>query len=183
MNNKSTQPILYWRFEDMFSFSGNYSTQKLSITYLYLNNAGLNQVEIVWNESTITSLLGFTSSSPTRPATLSTPSVNYSITSDTYAKFNTYNSYLIKSDLVSQGISVNNNYANIIGIVPIEADSIGTLMNYKPTNPNIFATCSNLVGIQHARYSARFTISNENNDDVIMPDDWFITLTVSGFQE
>ena len=183
MDNKLTQPILYWRFEDMFSFVGNYSTQKLSITYLYLNNAGLNQVEIIWNDSTITTLLGFTSLSPTRPATLSTPSVNYSITSSDYAKFNTYNSYLIKTDLVSQGISVNNNYANIIGIVPIEADSIGTLMNYKATNPNIFSTCMNLVGIQNARYSCRFTISNENNEDVIMPDDWFITLMVSWFEE
>jgi hypothetical protein len=85
MDNKLTQPILYWRFGDMFSFVGNYSTQKLSITYLYLNNAGLNTVEIVWNDSTITTLLGFTSLSPTRPATLSMPSVNYSITSSDYA--------------------------------------------------------------------------------------------------
>jgi hypothetical protein len=32
-----------------------------------------------------------------------------------------------------------------------------------------------LVGIQNARYNARFIISNENNEGFIMPDDWLIT--------
>jgi hypothetical protein len=58
-DNKATNPAPYWRFEDVFRWDGNYSTQKLSIIYLYTNDAKINQLQIIWNESTITSLLGY----------------------------------------------------------------------------------------------------------------------------
>jgi hypothetical protein len=181
-NNKETEPNLYWRFEDMFKFVGNYSTQKLSIEFLYLTNAGLNTIEIMWNQSTITSLLGFTNSSLTRPLKLSTPSVNYSITSDTYAKFNTYNSFLIQSDIVSAGIAINNNYNNIIGQVPIPPDSLGTLINFEASAKNIFAMCSNLVGIQNAKYQIRFKVTDENNGNLIFPDDFTFCVMISWYE-
>ena len=182
-NNKDTEPNLYWRFEDMFKFVGNYSTQKLSIEFLYLTNAGLNTIEIIWNQSTITSLLGFTNSSLTRPVKLSTPSVNYSITSDTYAKFNTYNSFLIQSDIVSAGIAINNNYNNIIGQVPIPPDSLGTLINFEAGPKNIFAMCSNLVGIQNAKYQIRFKVTDENNGNLIFPDDFTFCVMISWYEQ
>jgi hypothetical protein len=182
-DNKSVNPIPYWRLEDVLQFVGNYSTQKLSIAFLYYNDAKINQLQIIWNESTITSLLGFTNQSPTRPSKVSTASVNYSLTSDTYAKFNTYNSFLIQSDLVSVGIPINNtNYNNIIGQVPIPTDSLGTLVNFEAGPKNIFAMCNNLIGINNAKYSARFKITDENNGTLIMPDDFVFSIMISWFE-
>ena len=181
-DNKSANPAPYWRFEDVFKWEGNYSTQKLSITYLYTNDAKLNQLEIIWNQSTITSLLGFTNTSLTRPAKVSTASVNYSIVSDTYSKFNTYNSFLIQSDLVNTGISVNNNFNNIIGQVPIPPDSVGTLINYRASTPNMFAMCNNLIGMNNAKYQARFKITDENTGLLIFPDDYTFTIMISWFE-
>jgi len=172
----------------MFKFIGNYSTQKLSIGFLYLNNAGMNLIEIVWNQSTITSLLGFTNSSLTRPSKVSTSQFNYSITSDVYAKFNTYNSFLIQSGIVSAGIAVNNNYNNIIGQIefPIPPNSLGTLINFEAGPKNIFAMCGNLVtlvGIQNAKYQIRFKVTDENNGNLIFPDDFTFCVIISWYEQ
>lgn len=44
MNYKDPEPNLYWRFEDMFApFIGNYTTQKLTLTFLYIQNADLDK--------------------------------------------------------------------------------------------------------------------------------------------
>jgi hypothetical protein len=169
-------------FESVFKFIPNYSTQKLTIEFEYLDNATLNQVQILWNESTITELLGFTASSPTRPTKVSTQFVNYSITGDTYAKFNAYNSFLIESDLVGDGLAINNSYSQIIGQIPIPPDSVGSLISYQATVPNMFALCPNLVGQNGAKYQANFRIRDENSQPLIMPDDWFLTIMLSWFE-
>jgi hypothetical protein len=93
-NNKPSNQAMYFSsFETVFKFVPNYSTQKLSIEFLYIDNVSLNQVQILWNQSTITELLGYTSSSPTRPSKVSTIDANYSITGESYGKFNVYNSF------------------------------------------------------------------------------------------
>ena len=181
-DNKNINPAPYWKFEDVFRWDGNYSTQKLSITYLYTSDAKINQLQIIWNQSTITSLLGFTNASLTRPSKVSTASVNYAITSDVYAKFNTYNSFLIQTDLVSAGIAINNNFNNIIGQVPIPPDSVGTLINYQASTPNMFAMCNNLIGMNNAKYQARFKITDENTGLLIFPDDYTFTIMISWFE-
>ena len=181
-NNKTENQMYFETFESVFKFIPNYSTQKLTIEFEYLDNATLNQVQILWNESTITELLGFTASSPTRPTKVSTQFVNYSITGDTYAKFNAYNSFLIESDLVGDGLAINNSYSQIIGQIPIPPDSVGSLISYQATVPNMFALCPNLVGQNGAKYQANFRIRDENSQPLIMPDDWFLTIMLSWFE-
>ena len=179
-NNKPPGQAMYFSsFESVFKFVPNYSTQKLSIEFEYIDNIALNQVQILWSQSTLTELLGFTNTSPTRPSKVSTLEANYSITGETYAKFNAYNSFLIQSDLVSEGIAINNSYSQIIGQIDIPADSVGSLISYRASQPNIFALCPNLVGIQGARYNAQFRIRDENGDELIVPDEWFLTIMIS----
>ncbi|MEI7669924.1 MAG: hypothetical protein WCJ33_07570 [Pseudomonadota bacterium] len=183
-NNKPSNQAMYFSsFETVFKFVPNYSTQKLSIEFLYIDNASLNQVRILWNQSTITELLGYTSSSPTRPSKVSTIDANYSITGESYGKFNAYNSFIIQSDLVDTGISINNNYSQIIGQIDIPPNSVGSLISYRATNPNVFALCNNLRGSTGAKYQCVFRIRDENGDPIIMPDNWFITVMISWFEE
>ena len=170
-------------FESVFKFVPNYSTQKLSIEFLYIDNVSLNQVQILWNQSSITELLGYSSSSPTRPSKVSTLDANYSITGVTYGKFNAYNSFIIQSDLVDTGIPINNNYSQIIGQIDIPPNSVGSLISYRASQPNIFALCNNLRGASGARYQCVFRIRDENGEPLIMVDDWFITVMISYYEE
>ena len=182
-NNKPVESAMFFEtFQSVFKFVPNYSTQKLSIEFEYINNASLNQVQILWNQSTITELLGFISLSPTRPSKVSTAIANYSITGETYAKFNAYNSFLIESDLVGDGLPINNCYSQIIGQIPIPPDSVGALISYQASQPNMFALCNNLVGQNGAKYQAVFRIRDENSQPLIMVDNWFITIMLSWFE-
>ena len=182
-NNKPPESAMFFEtFQSVFKFVPNYSTQKLSIEFEYINNVSLGLVQILWNQSTITELLGYTLLSPTRPSKVSTALANYSITGETYAKFNAYNSFLIESDLVGDGLPINNSYSQIIGQIPIPPDSVGALISYQATQPNMFALCPNLVGETGAKYQAVFRIRDENSQPLIMPDDWFITIMLSWFE-
>ena len=183
-NNKPANQAMYFSsFESVFKFVPNYSTQKLSIEFLYIDNVSLNQVQILWNQSSITELLGYSSSSPTRPSKVSTLDANYSITGVTYGKFNAYNSFIIQSDLVDTGIPINNNYSQIIGQIDIPPNSVGSLISYRASQPNIFALCNNLRGASGARYQCVFRIRDENGEPLIMVDDWFITVMISYYEE
>jgi len=183
-NNKTSGQSMYFSsFESVFKFIPNYSTQKLSIEFLYIDNIDLDEVKILWNQSTVTDLLGFTASSPQRPSKVSTIDVNYSISGPTYGKFNAYNSFIIQSDLVDSGLSINNNFSQIIGQIDIPPNSVGSLISYRATQPNTFALCNNLRAPNGAKYQCFFKIRDENGEPIQMTDDWFITVLISWIEE
>ena len=182
-NNKSGGNMYFSSFESVFKFIPNYSTQKLSIEFLYIDNINLDKVKILWDQSTVTDLLGFTALSPQRPSKVSTIDVNYSISGSTYGKFNAYNSFLIQSDLVDSGLSINNNFSQIIGQIDIPPNSVGSLISYRATQPNTFALCNNLRAPNGAKYQCFFKIRDENGEPIQMLDDWFITVLISWIEE
>lgn len=61
------------------------------------------------------------------------------------ARLNRVVNYYIRSNLVSDGIPVNNQSSGIIAEVPIINARVGSLINYIPTNP-LRCDCSDLIG-------------------------------------
>lgn len=83
-----------------------------------------------------------------------------SITGNNVANFNTLNSYLISSDIVSQGIPVNANGASILAQVPISAKP-GSQIIYQPRNPSR-TDLTELIGLP--RTSFRVWLTNQVGD-------------------
>ena len=145
-------------FKDMFDIEGNDATNRIYIVFKYTANDA--DPEILWSSSTINSFLGFDASSPTKPAQPSTASHNSSITADDPAKFNAYNSFVIKSDIVNTGIQINDNFNGTIAQIQITSNP-GEIQNFRATEPNIFSLCNNLIGINSARYTINFELVSE----------------------
>lgn len=104
---------------NLFDFFGDGSTQRVIITF---KSAGLS---IDWNASTLRTILGFRTTSPT------TAPINGSIAGEDTAKFNQINSYLIHTDLIHTGIPVNSIDTAVISNVFIDVTP-GSLINYTP---------------------------------------------------
>lgn len=106
----------------LISLGGDSSTQKSILTFEFSGDS----VDFTIPNS-VNTVLGFNSE------VLTAPSNNFSFYSENTAAFNRNNSYIIASNLVSQGIPVNNQSAGIISTVPINI-SPGSQINYQPQN-------------------------------------------------
>ena len=115
----------------------NYATTQIDFT----DNAGLN----------IRTVLGF--NSKLVPAILSV--IGDLETSDTFAKFNRVDSYIISLSFLSNGIPVNAKLSNALCEVPIDVPP-GSQINYQPFNP-IKIDCSNLRGQSISSFQAHLT--------------------------
>ena len=133
----STQFVNLGLAANVITLSGDDSTQKTILTFTgvgdYVDFTVPNNLRLV---------LGF--DSRLAPLFPGAPSVGFSEFSDNTAQFNRNNSYLITSDLVSNGIPINSTAANIIGSVPIDV-SPGSQISYSPMNPLNFDG-SELIG-------------------------------------
>ena len=168
-------------FKDYFLFGGQDSTNRM---YIQFKSSGAEgNAEILWNESSITEMLGFLPTSPTKPSTESKTDHEHSIFSPHAPKFNAYNSFVIHSDLVSEGIQLNNSFDNIIGQIQITTDT-GTIETFRAIAPNPFALCNNLIGTQNARYRATFRLTSETGQPLdTMGEYWDITLLISWLEQ
>jgi hypothetical protein len=117
----------------VITFSGDDSTQKSVLTFA--NSA--DSVNFTTANS-VRDILGFNSQ------VIVSPSAGFSVYSDNSANFNRVNSYLIKSNLISNGLMLNNVGVGLIASVPIDA-SPGSQINYAPSNP-VQIDCSELIG-------------------------------------
>ena len=164
-----TRPV--FPFETMCNFQGNDSTGRIYIEFTDL--ATIANLEFIWSNSTITSLLGFTPTSPTKPTSPSTPDRSFTIVSENFPKFNQYNSFVLHSDIVSEGIPINNNRDNIIAQIPIKA-KVAELDNYfRAQEPYLFSTCDNLIGQQNQIYSMTFWITSETGVPLDQAGEYF----------
>ena len=117
-NRNLTSPII---------LTGNLSTQKSVLTV----NIGY-QMDTQPFDS-VGSILGFNSGLwPTIAPVLN----SVSMPSQNTARFNNTNSITVLSNLVSNGIPLNNSGRNLIANIPITA-SIGSLISYQPINPTV----------------------------------------------
>ena len=132
---------------NLFVISGDESTQRTVITFL---NAG-DLVDFTVANS-VREILGFTA----RVVTANIAA--YNEYSDGAANFNRVNSYLIRSNIVSQGIPINSIGANIIAQVPINVGP-GSQINFQPQHP-IPVDCSELIG--YGKNVFQFSLCDQN---------------------
>ncbi len=145
-------------FKDMFDIEGNEATNRIYI--IFKNTASSANPEILWAQSTIDDFLGFTDTSPTQPVNPSSPSHDYSIVAENPARFNAYNSFVIKSDIVNTGIQINDSFNGTIAQIQITSNP-GEIQNFRATEPNIFSLCNNLIGMNSAKYTLTFELVSE----------------------
>lgn len=107
---------------NLITVSGDNATQKSIVTLLTSGDS----IDFTVANS-VRTVLGFNS------AVITAPSANYSFYSDVVAAFNRINSFILASNLVSQGIPVNNQSRGIIGSVPINV-APGSQIAYSPQN-------------------------------------------------
>lgn len=170
----------FFPFKQMVDITGNESTNRLYITFT--KAATTANLEFIWANSTISSLMGFNPTSLTKPPEPSTDDASFTLLSDDSPKFNVYNSFIIHSDIVSAGIRLNNNYDSIIAQIPITS-SVGTLDTYRAQEPSIFALCNNLIGPRNQKWSAEFWITSETNVPLDQRGEYFDFVVIISWLE
>lgn len=149
---------------NLISLSGDNSTQKSILTFL-ISGDSINFTIA----NTVREVLGFDSQ------VLTAPSANYSFYSDNTAAFNRNNSYVIASNLVSQGIPVNSQSQGIIATVPI-AIVPGSQVNYSPQNV-VWFDAGELIG--NSKINMRFMLKNQNLEATpTSGDTWSFVLVI-----
>ena len=111
------------------------ATNNTVLTFL---TAG-DEVDFTINNS-CREILGFDS----RLAPLTPQSAGWSEYSDNNAKFNRVNSYAIRSNIVSEGIPINNTSAGMLASIPITTTA-GRQIIYTPQNATKI-NCDELIG-------------------------------------
>ena len=135
----------------MIDLLADSSTQKVVIRY----NVVGTQVDFTQVE-TFRGILGFNSRlSPAAPSTI----VGETDTADSVAAFNQIEYFLINTDLISQGIRINNSYNNTITQVLIDVPP-GSQITAQPFNPTK-VSASNLIG--STRKSLDVWLTDQNN--------------------
>lgn len=152
---------------NLITISGDDATQSIILTFL---EAG-TQVDFTVGGS-CREVLGFNARlSPEIPQ-----AAGYSDYGDNEAAFNRTNSYLIRSDIVSYGIPINNKAANIIAQIPITA-APGSQINYQPTNI-LWCDASELIG--QTRLNLSFVLNNQSLQPTpTSGDNWSFILTIA----
>jgi len=145
------------------TLSGNNSTQKSILT---LDNTV--QVDFTGANS-LKDVLGFNAAVvPAVPA----PFVGFTIEGDSVAAFNNTNTFNILSDIVSNGIPINNIGKNLIANVPITA-SVGSLVNYEPYNAT-HVNANELRGKSKQNFYVQ--IADDNGDPLPQIESWSVLL-------
>ena len=109
----------------LISFTGNISTQRVILTI------GQDNVQADFSSAdSVGQIMGFTQG--LQPSTQE--NAGFSVESTNEAKFNRVNSYVIKSNLLSGGIPVNNSGLNILASIPIDV-KVGSQIVFTPYNP------------------------------------------------
>ena len=136
----------------LLSLDGDNSDSRVWLTL------GVDNVQVNFDvENSVGSIIGFTGLQP--------PGLEVAgrfVEAQEQAKFNSINSYTIKSDLLSGGIPVNNSGLNILANIPIIA-KIGSQINYAPTNP-IRVDASELRG--KSKQAFYLQLCDQNGDGV-----------------
>lgn len=131
---------------NLLVFTADDSTQKIVISFNYANT---------WIDFSLPNscrdVLGFDA----RKVPLTPQAANHSETGDVTAEFNRINNYLLKSDLISDGISVNAISDSVIADVLITS-SPGSQIVYSPFHPPR-ANADQLIGHPKTNFGFRLT--------------------------
>jgi hypothetical protein len=132
---------------NLISIGGDFATQSSIVLFAFAGDS----VDFTVPNS-VRTVLGFNSE------VILAPSNDYSFYSENAAAFNRNNSYIIASNLVSQGIPVNNQSAGIIALVPINVTP-GLQIVFQPQNV-VWFDISELIG--QIKLNISFRLLNQN---------------------
>ena len=129
---------------DLFEFEENGATQKVSIKFNYVGVV----IDFTKPNSCI-DVLGFYTTHNEIVGTFTSTSVitgakDESVVAPNEARFNRIVNYYITSNLLSDGIPINNKSSGVISEIPINV-RVGSLITYVPWNP-MKVDCSDLIG-------------------------------------
>ena len=149
----------------LIKLSADLPTQRVEII---CGDAG---VEIDFTQAdTIRELLGFNS------AVLTSTLAGQYFLGDNPAKFNAVNTLLIHSNIVQQGIQVNESFSQTIAQIFIDVEP-GSQILFRPFNPTLIS-CPHLAG--QLLSSISFRLSDENNVDLATNgEDWSVRIRIS----
>jgi len=151
--------------DGLITFIGNAATGKVTLSV----NAATVTIDNTIANCIATSLMGFTAAvlGPTVD-----PLTYY--TGTNVATFNTFNYYLIASDITNQGIRLGDSYKNIITQVPIDVLP-GYQIVSKPFNPAV-VPCNNLIGQIRSKFN--FRLISDTGNSVITDEIWGVRMTL-----
>lgn len=150
---------------NLITLSGDDSTQRTVLTFLEPGDYADFTVA-----DSCAPILGFDA----RLAPATPQAAGWNEYSDRSASFNRNNSYLITSDIISQGISVNNQGGGIIASVPIDQPP-GSQVNFSPQHV-IWSDAQELVGTTKMNFT--MNLRNQDLDPVEMTSDYWTALIV-----
>jgi len=145
------------------TMAGNLSTQRAVLTF----DANVQANFTVANSCR--EVVGFNS----RLSPLAPVAAVYSESGDTIAAFNNTNNFNILSNIVSEGIQINNIGRNLIASIPISA-GVGSIVNYTPFNPS-----KSVINQYRGKTLQNFYVQIADDSGVALSqnEDWSVLLT------
>jgi hypothetical protein len=150
---------------NLISLSGDDSTQRTIITFNYSQPTALDFTRV----DTFREILGFNA----RSVPVTPKPAGFSEYSDNVAEFNQISSFLINTDLISDGIPVNNTSSGTIANVLIDVVP-GKLINYTPVI-SVKANADELIGKSKNFFTFRLT---DQDRGVVDTNSEYYSLTV-----
>jgi hypothetical protein len=154
---------------NLITLSSDSATQTVVINFNYDNT----QLDFT-QSNTLNEILGF--NSRLVPLVLE-PAVHIEF-GDNPAKFNRTDSFIIKGDLISNGIPFNNINSGVLASIPITAKA-GSQIVYAPYNP-IVIDCDELIGKSKSNFSFQLTDQLNRNVDTV-GEIWSFSVQISYF--
>lgn len=149
---------------------GDDATQKIVVTF----NGGGNKTFLDFTPAdTFRDILGFDAREV--PALANQSTNGYTELGDNIATFNTIDSFLINTDLISSGIPTNNNLSGTIAKVVID-EKPGSLITFDPFNPSV-VSARELIGRTKNAFTFRLTDQNYNLVDTNQ-ETWSIVIKI-----
>jgi hypothetical protein len=175
MNLYITTYFVYNHLDELFEIINNDATQRVS----FRMQLG---VEIDFTQSgSCIDILGFytthnvSNDTFTSDLKIKVNVAGHSITAPHEARYNRVVHYYIRSNIVSDGIPVNNVSSGVICEIPIPLGiSVGSLITYIPANP-LRSDATDLIG--SAKSSVKFTLVDQLGRDVSTSDEeWSLSI-------
>lgn len=153
---------------DLITFTGDDATQTVIMSFkanVQFDTSGL---------FTVAPILGFAKGALYPPTPQSTD--DYPVYGTNQAAFNTVNAFSIVSDIVSNGIPVNNSGVNLLAVIPIPSGSVGRQVVYTPYLPTEIDATNDLRGKRRSTFYIQ--IADQDGNPLPQTENWSVLVTL-----
>jgi len=153
---------------DLITFTGDDATQTVIMSFkanVQFDTSGVN---------TVAPILGFALDAlyPSTPQ----PTDDYPVYGTGQAAFNTVNAFSIVSNIVSNGIPVNNSGVNLLAVIPIPSGSVGRQVVYTPYLPTEIDATNDLRGKRRSTFYIQ--IADQDGNPLPQTENWSVLVTL-----